>query len=58
MEASESTVWIALGFVPTMAFMEISFRIGRKKIIKGKAKLSSMTSSSLPPMAEMWENDI
>jgi hypothetical protein len=41
-----------------MAFMEISFRIGRRKIIKGKAKLSSMTSSSLPPMSEMWENDI
>jgi hypothetical protein len=40
-EALESIVWMALGFVPTMAFMEISFRMGTKRI-KEKAKLSAM----------------
>ena len=53
MEALESIVWVAFGFVPTMAFMEISFRMGRKRMIKGKGKSSSMTSSSVPPMTKM-----
>jgi hypothetical protein len=31
---------VALGFAPTMAFMEISFRMGRKRMINGKGKSS------------------
>jgi hypothetical protein len=56
MEALESIIWVALGFIPTMAFMEISLKIGRKRITKRKGKLSSMassSSSSLPPMTKM-----
>jgi hypothetical protein len=55
MEALESIVWVALGFAPTMAFMEISFRMGRKRTINRKGKSSSMTSSSssVPPMTKM-----
>jgi hypothetical protein len=53
MEALESIAWVALGFAPTMAIMEISFRMGRKRMINGKGKSSSMTSSSVPPMTKI-----
>jgi hypothetical protein len=53
MEALESIIWVALGFIPTMAFMEISLKIGRRRITKRKGKLSQMASSSLPPMTKM-----
>jgi len=53
MEALESIVWVALGFAPTMVIMEISFRMARKRMLNGKGKSSSMTSSSVPPMTKI-----
>lgn len=32
MEMIESIAWIALGFAPTLAAMEVAWRIGKKRL--------------------------
>jgi hypothetical protein len=33
MDIFESIAWVALGFAPTLAAMEVAWRIGRRKLI-------------------------
>jgi hypothetical protein len=46
MEILESTAYLALGFVPTLAALEIAYRIGIK--IKRRRKGLAVVSSVLP----------
>jgi hypothetical protein len=46
MEKLESTAYLALGFVPTLAALEIAYRIGIK--IKRRRKGLAVVSSVLP----------
>jgi hypothetical protein len=46
MEILESTAYLALGFVPTLATLEIAYRIGIK--IKRRRKGLAVVSSVLP----------
>jgi hypothetical protein len=47
MEILESSAYLALGFVPTLAALEIAYRIGMK--IKRKRKGTVIVSGVLPP---------
>jgi hypothetical protein len=47
MEILESSAYLALGFVPTLAALEIAYRIGMK--IKRKRKGTVIVSRVLPP---------
>jgi hypothetical protein len=38
MEITESIAWIALGFLPVFGFMEVVWRLGKKRSFKASAK--------------------
>jgi hypothetical protein len=38
MEITESIAWVALGFLPVFGFMEVVWRLGKKRSFKASAK--------------------
>jgi hypothetical protein len=47
MEILESILWVALGFVPTLALLEIYDRLrkGRKKVVKVVGKIPTLITA-------------